>query len=61
MALYSEQLSVNKKAKFLRPDALNKMRRRNEDTAPKTNTEDNESSRCLYSANVDFTDTSHAV
>ena len=61
MTFYSEQLSVNKKAEFLRPDALEKMRRRNEDTATKTNMVDNESSRCLYSANVDFTDTSHAV
>lgn len=58
MALYSEQLSINKKAEFLRPDALEKKCRRNEDTAPITNIEDNESSRCLYSANVDFKDTS---
>lgn len=28
------------------------------DEVPITNIEDNESSRCLYSANVDFTDTS---
>lgn len=54
MALYSEQLSINKKAEFLRPDALEK----SADEVPITNIEDNESSRCLYSANVDFTDTS---
>lgn len=54
MALYSEQLSINKKPSF---SGLMRWKK-SADEVPITNIEDNESSRCLYSANVDFTDTS---